>query len=741
MESKKRSFQGENRKRQWEKGEAYIATLFSLCTILASLLIGNFTVNDGKIEWKPSRADEKLGEPELSGESGEVIQISWQDEDELILPTFQSKEEILEMVKKDRTENWDIYDDYDIMLNDALIAESSGIAWKGANNQMESATTDISPTSPDSSVNESEDYSTTNVQVKDVDEAEIVKTNGDFIYYLSGGVLSIFDVRTSNTKLVKTIRFDSTTHYYSHYELYIDEDFILVIGQEARANGVGYAMKDGISYAMTDCIMPIYGTDVATVYVYDIHSYELVKKVSIEGNYVSSRKIGKNLYVVANKYLNPYTVDLETILPVYSEVAQAKNTTKVELMKNIDNLEDEVYQEIPATSIHYFPEVEEKSECTYMMIASLNLDKMEEEVSIDTYLGAGNEIYCSKKSLYVTRTEYPTVDSEEELLENSTDKNEGETVVKISKWYRRSEPITRVHKFQLVDGKVKYAATGVVNGTLLNQYSMDEYQDYFRITTTSEEGNALYVLNEKLEVVGALENLAQGEKIYATRFMGDKCYLVTYKTVDPLFVIDLSEPENPNVLGELKIPGYSTYLHPLGENYLIGFGEESVEKSYLNWKGEQNVVAYNVGMKLAIFDVSDLSNPKEVQSIQIGGRGSYSELLNNPKVLYYDEEEGIFAFPATLTEETKFYQDGTPMYGNVVFRGALVYHLDIEAGIELLGQIEHDTENKNTYGNSIERILRIRDNLYTLSPKELKVTDINTMQEIKEGACIIKNNE
>ena len=373
------------------------------------------------------------------------------------------------------------------------------------------------------------------------------------------------------------------------------------------------------------------------------------------------------------------------------------------------------YVEIPATEIKYFPDMEEKKECSYMLITSINLENMSEKANIETFLGAGNEIYCSKDNLYVTKIDY----------------NYTEPITSIR---RIDSQITRIHKFNLLDGAVKYVATGEVRGSLLNQYSMDESNGYFRITTTEADGNNLFVLNEKLELVGELTNLAKGEKIYATRFMGDKCYLVTYKTVDPLFVIDLSEPTNPTVLGELKIPGYSTYLHPLGENYLIGFGEDSVEKSYLNWKGEQQVTAYNVGMKLAIFDISDLNNPKELHSVKIGGRGSSSELLYNPKVLYFDEASGLFAFPASLTEETKFYNDGTPMYGDVIFEGALVYHLDIEDGIKLKGEITHE-EELNKYDSNIERIIRIRDNFYTLSPAMLKVTNIESMQEIEEGTC------
>ena len=252
---------------------------------------------------------------------------------------------------------------------------------------------------------------------------------------------------------------------------------------------------------------------------------------------------------------------------------------------------------------------------------------------------------------------------------------------------------------------------------------MDEYDGNFRITTTTmDEGNNLFVLNKNMKEIGSVTNLASGEKIYATRFMGEKAYVVTYKTVDPLFVIDLSNPEKPTVLGELKIPGYSSYLHPLGENYLIGFGEDSVEKSYLNWKGEQEVVAYATGLKMAIFDVSDYNNPKELYFVKIGNRGSYSELLYNHKALLFDENEGIFAFAAYLTSDGGYYEDGTPMYGDKMFDGALVYNVSVEEGISLRGKIEHD--------ESVERIVRIGDKLYTLSKEDIKVSDIKEIKEL-----------
>ena len=142
---------------------------------------------------------------------------------------------------------------------------------------------------------------------------------------------------------------------------------------------------------------------------------------------------------------------------------------------------------------------------------------------------------------------------------------------------------TVITKFGLDDGEVEFLGTGDVKGHILNQFSMDEYDEHFRIATTSgnfwqgDSANNVYVLDPDLEVVGELEDLAPGEKIYSVRFMGEKGYVVTFKKIDPLFVIDLSDHENPSVLGKLKIPGYSDYLHPYDENHIIGIGKETVE--------------------------------------------------------------------------------------------------------------------------------------------------------------------
>lgn len=284
---------------------------------------------------------------------------------------------------------------------------------------------------------------------------------------------------------------------------------------------------------------------------------------------------------------------------------------------------------------------------------------------------------------------------------------------------------TYIYKFKLEDSKATYINAGSVPGKILNQFSMDEKDGYFRIATTNSSNwssetntNNLYVLNENLEIVGKIEDLAKGEKIYSVRFMQNRAYMVTFVETDPLFVIDLSEPTNPMVLGELKIPGYSKYLHPYDENHIIGFGEKT--------KTNEDGGVVTDGMKMALFDVTNPNKPQELYSVDIGDQGTYSELLYNHKALLFLKEKNIIAFPINIKEE----EDDTT---KLKFQGAVVYGLDLENGFTLKGQIAHmqitDEYNDYEYTKQVERIIYIKDSLYTLSESLIKATDINTMEE------------
>ena len=233
--------------------------------------------------------------------------------------------------------------------------------------------------------------------------------------------------------------------------------------------------------------------------------------------------------------------------------------------------------------------------------------------------------------------------------------------------------------------------------------------------------------------------------MYSSRFVGDKAYLVTYRTIDPLFVFDLSDPKNPRLKGELKIPGYSTYLHPYDENHIIGIGMQTKERVVRDSKGNvTSTTASIIGMKMALFDVSDVNNPKQISEVTIGDNSTKSAILNNHKALLFSKERELIAIPVTsyktdITSE-EYYTDPdieklTKGYMNslnqkYVSEGYLVYNINIQDGINLKGVITHDVGNTYNYSGNLLRGLYIKDNLFTLSQSMLKVNKLDTLEQI-----------
>jgi len=233
--------------------------------------------------------------------------------------------------------------------------------------------------------------------------------------------------------------------------------------------------------------------------------------------------------------------------------------------------------------------------------------------------------------------------------------------------------------------------------------------------------------------VGRIDDIAPGERIYSARFMGKRAFMVTFKQVDPLFAIDLSNPKKPVVMGALKIPGYSNYLHPYDENHLIGFGKDTVVDSYGN--------AYYTGMKVSLFDVTDIANPIEMFVETIGARGTDSPLLNNHKALLFSKDKNLLAFPVTVYESKEKAVDGKmPNYGTFAFSGAYVYDVDLKKGFTLRGKISHmsaqDMLKASDWGGNpdlyIQRLLTIRDNLYAASNGKITSYDLKTLKQTGE---------
>lgn len=559
-------------------------------------------------------------------------------------------------------------------------------------------------------------YSQTNVQVEGVDEADMVKTDGEYIYKVNQEQIIIIKARpASEMKVVGRLSFDDSR--FSPMELYLDSKHLVVIGNSSLETPAPV-----LPQAKMQACPPSYQYQPFTrVLVYDISNKADIKKIrelELEGNYLSSRKIGSAFYLVSNRSIPCFNIQEQDItLPCYRDSAAGP------ALKTMD-----------CNEIAYFPDYIYPA---YIMLASFDVNN-NEKADVKTYLGNGDNIYASDKNLYIALSRYRAVRPLSVKVESSSTVNQ--TQVNSDSDLEK----TTVFKFVLDAAKTSYLGKGEVPGRILNQFSMDENGNYFRIATTSGQpwrsdqygfANNVYVLDENLNICGKLENLAPGEKIYSTRFMGNRLYMVTFKNVDPLFVIDLSNPQKPSLLGKLKIPGYSDYLHPYDENHIIGFGKESIElKTY----GSESQ-AYYQGMKLAVFDVSDVNNPKEMFKESIGDRGTESELLHNHKALLFSKAKNLLAFPITVMEiagKNKVNRQGFPEYGSFSFQGAYIYNIDLNKGFQLKGRISHlDAIDYKKAGDSwydsaknVERIIYIGDTLYTLSPGMIKANNLSDLK-------------
>ena len=291
---------------------------------------------------------------------------------------------------------------------------------------------------------------------------------------------------------------------------------------------------------------------------------------------------------------------------------------------------------------------------------------------------------------------------------------------------------TIIHKISINKGEIEYVTMGSVPGRLLNQFSMDQSGDRFRVATTTEyytqyqgtvRANAVYVLDEQLNIVGGLDQIAPGESIFSARFIGDRLYLVTFQQIDPFFVIDLST-DTPKILGELKITGFSNYLHPYDEEHIIGIGRDTKEI-------EEGRVQ-QLGIKIALFNVADVNNPKVIDDVIIGDSSTYSEVLNNHKAFFFDKTRGVLSIPISGDAESLNENSSSKMFAPDYNRwnGFYVFDLNSSDGFNLKGTITHSADDSRYYGMGNARTFYIDDVLYTASERYLKMNSFNNLEEI-----------
>jgi inhibitor of cysteine peptidase len=292
---------------------------------------------------------------------------------------------------------------------------------------------------------------------------------------------------------------------------------------------------------------------------------------------------------------------------------------------------------------------------------------------------------------------------------------------------------TSIYRVGIDNGKLTFQAKGSVPGNVINQYSMDEDNGYFRVATTNWKDttqNAVYVLNMNLTTVGALElkNTEIRETIQSTRFLGDKAYIVTFQQKDPFFVLDMSNPTAPRVAGKLEIPGYSSYLHPYDENHVIGLGME------------------NSTVKLSLFDVTNVNEPKEIAKYTVQADYSYSEASYDPKAFLFNKDKQLLVIPVSITRFGTISPSlpdaggkviATPIQGGY-WQGAYVFTLTVAGGFELKGAVAHQdyTSTQQYYGYdytlTVNRALYIGNTLYTVSDAKVKLNSLTDLAPIAE---------
>ncbi len=602
---------------------------------------------------------------------------------------------------------------------------------------IQGATPEPAPSIP-TEPSETSDYSKTNVQVEGVDEADIVKTDGSYIYIVSGGNITIVkafpaEEATILSKIVLSgyvtgifINEDKLAVFETEYGIFPLYDISVTVDSASSPELVNEAKTDEepvtviepdeerkpeeepsapIEPSPTDpgLIPPIrYDPPTTTIKVYDISNKEsplLTRNFSVDGNYFGSRMIDDYVYLVATQYT--FFIETEIFLPrVHSD-----NETEV----------------IPADEIYYYNFSD--SSYSFTTIVALNIQNDAQEPTHETILVGGTSgIYVSQNNIYLTFPDY--------------------------NWEENDQMKTSIQRISIDKRAITPAASGEVPGYTLNQFSMDEYNGYFRIATTTNNfgwrtfveeeqqlsENNVYVLDMNLKIVGRLENLAPGEQIYSTRFMGDRCYMVTFRNIDPLFVIDLSDPKAPRILGALKVTGYSGYLHPYDENHLIGIGKETIYDTKEDFSWYQ-------GIKISLFDVSDVSNPVEIAKFEIGDRGSDSPVLWDHKALLFDREKNLLVLPVTEAKlDPSQYEGEVPdwAYGEPIWQGAYVFDISTE-GLVFRGRVTHieDADMLKMgyyfgYDYQVQRSLYIDNVLYTISSMKVKMNNLDTLAEINQ---------
>jgi inhibitor of cysteine peptidase len=489
-------------------------------------------------------------------------------------------------------------------------------------------------------------YSTTNVQVKEVDEADIVKTDGTYVYVVTGNHLHILKgYPATGAGIIATLQFTGDPQ-----SLYLEGDRLVLISSLLKQDDFQQCRPGACTYSVPST----YKTQVFVYSVKDAAHPALVRSLELDGMYRDSRMIGSMFYFVTNNDLDPYGDD-----PGFPGISDSSHGSAV-------------------PPVYYFDRNDRDFSLT--TIGAVDIRATEAVKARSFLIGSAGTVYVSVSTLYIA---VPAAGNFREVT------------------------TTDLYSFALDEGRLTYSARGTADGTLLNQFSLDEYNGNLRVATTVQasagrgQSGKVTVLDNRMRVLGSVGDLAPTQQIYAARFMGERLYLVTYRETDPLYVIDLADPEQPKVLGELHIPGFSRYLHPYDASHLIGVGKESTRG----------------GLKLALFDVSDVHNPRLVDEEKLGGYGSDSEVLRDHKAFLFDREKNILVLPVHIVENSYGSDGSQPVWG-----GAYVFGVSPDKGFTEKGTVVHYRDMSNL--RHVQRAFFIEDVLYTVASDKIVMSDL-----------------
>lgn len=512
-------------------------------------------------------------------------------------------------------------------------------------------TSDNNKTSANSA-NKENDYSKTTAQVEGVDESDVVKTDGNYIYALNVKDRKVRIIKADKEpELISSVYLENPNYYQN---LYLGEKRLIIFGTKIDTAPIE-----------KNAIVEKIASRTTTAYIYDISNPEkpkLLISCSQSGEYYDSRLIGDKLYLISNHYVN------------------TNDMSKDDIATYVPSIECKDYNKPIDNKCIYVGDLYDPS---YTVICSYDITDGSLKGS-QSVLGGTYAVYCNTENI-------------------------------ITAGYENNNQ-TSVTRYELKDGKITLKAQGKIKGNLLNQFSIDEFEGNFRFVTTysyGEEGtsdasgssgtvyykmitaNMLTVLNGDLNQIGAIEKIAPDERVYSVRFMGKTAYFVTFRQVDPLFSVDLSDPENPKIVGSLKIPGFSNYLFPYGENKLLGIGQDADEKT-----------GRTKGLKLSMFDIS---NPADVIEIATEVLSiSTSDALYDHKKALISPQRNIIGFDV--------YNDG---------RGYMIYAYENGRFIK---KAQFDLGNVSFYVKG----LYINEEFYLVTGEKLLVLDSNSLKTIGE---------